>query len=271
MLELSGDSIELKHLQEITKSGESEFWFLDALDTIDKKVLGKIPKISIVVENSLAQFHAFPMDSSLTQVEMNEHVEWELKNYLADFRRNDYITDVRQMRMNAREQVLDVLAVSLKKSFIFDLQTRMGERKLILGSVDVPCYAAEDSLLQSHPEVKARQCMLVGLSPDRVDLGILSNAKMMIYRYQPYHAVEDGVAFLLQVAKEYEGISLYVYGDGYSFAWQKALRKEFGQRVMPLNPFRRMRISSLIAHFSKYLGSECRFACCIGSALGEQG
>ena len=207
------------------------------------------------------------MDSSLTQVEINEHVDWELSNYIAEFRRNDFITDLHVLRTNAREQIADVLAVSLGKSFVFNVQSHLEQRKVSLGLIDIQYYAAESALIQSHPEIKSRQSLLVGLTPNRIDLGVLTNSKLIHYQYRPYRTADEGIDFLREITADYHDISLYVYGDGFSFEWQKLLRKQFGQKYMQLNPFRRMRISPAVSNFSRYLGSESRFACCVGSAL----
>ncbi|MFI5250812.1 MAG: pilus assembly protein PilM [Bacteroidota bacterium] len=270
MLEIQDDLVELKFLNDIKSSNDNPFWFLDILDTADKKMLNKLSKISVVASNERVQLHAFPIDSLLTQVEKNEHVEWELSNYITNFRRNDYITDLKTMRTNARDQYLDVMAISMEKSFVFGLQTALAKRKLNVGVIGVEYFAAEEALLHSHPEVKNRQCAIAGISKDRIDIGILMNNRLVHYSYNPYQSIPDAILFIRKVFDEFDAASLFVHGEGVTFDWQKNLRKEFGASYMLLNPFRRIRISPMVSQFSRYLGSEYRFASSVGSALWNE-
>jgi hypothetical protein len=270
VLEINGEAIELKHLEELRKTRPDRLWFFDILDTVDKKTLSKLAALSVAVETENAILHKFPMDSSLTQVEMNEQVGWELSNYIADFHAKDYISDLKIMQTNAREQVADVLAIVMEKSFVFGMHEYLKNRKVNTGAIDIEYFAAEEALLQSHPETKDRQCAIVRISRDRVDAGVLSNSRLLDYRHKSADPPDSVIVFLQQLVDEFEVATLYVHGLGVSFEWQKILRREFKQKFMLLNPFRRMRISPSVPHFGSYNGNEFRFACAVGGALWRE-
>jgi hypothetical protein len=270
VLEKHKDAHQLVHLDEIEMSGEKALWFLDALDTVEKKLLGKIDSVSVALENARVQLHAFPTDSSLTRVEQNEHVRWELAQYVENFRPSEYVTDLHILRSNAREQVTDVLAVSVPQSLVFNIETNLSARKLNLKTVMVGHFAAEEALRLSHPELKNETCVFIEISNGRVDLEILKNEKRAGYGYTQFETPAETVGWMNELILAYPQAPIYLHGTEKLHEWIKLLRGSTGREVTTLNPFRKIRISPSVAQFSRQIGKEHRFAACIGAAVGAE-
>jgi hypothetical protein len=63
---------------------------------------------------------------------------------------------------------------------------------------------------------------------------------------------------------------MYVFGAALSHDWMKALKSSLGV-IVPLNPFRKFRVTPDVKNFSRYLGHEHRFSACVGAMLPDGG
>ncbi|HLX12153.1 MAG TPA: hypothetical protein VKS81_05015 [Bacteroidota bacterium] len=270
IVERDEKSSRLVHLAEISKSGDSLLWFVDIFDSVEKKLLGKTESVNVAVDSSLAFLHSFPIDTSLTQVEQNEQVQWELSNYLSPYRPSDHITDLRLFRLNAREQTAETLAISIGRTMLFRLQSALAERKLELQKVAVTQLAAESALLAIHPELKAKSCAIIGIGEELIEFEILVNARMSAFRQFPVSLGSEAVEAVTSLLREHAIPEVYLHGTGTVLDWRKALRSEGGPHIHLLNPFRKMSVAPTVTEYSRYIGKEYRFAACIGALFAEK-
>ena len=269
VIELNNAGAELLAIEEIARSNNMRFWYLGALELIEKKLLGKARRINIGMDMASVQVHSFPMDSGLAQAEQNEQAAWELSHYVENFRLGDQILDMKTLRTNARDQVMDVVCTAIAKTAVLDLTAEFVARKWELGAIEMNQFAAETALFASLPELRAQECMLLGLSADRIDAGIFSRGQLMAYRYQSALANDELTAWANELRKEYRSPAIYGFGAELNFERQRALRAVPHVPYMALNPFRKIRVSSSAGNFSKFVGREHRFAACVGAAIGS--
>ena len=267
VLEQQEDGLELKYLEESPKGSDKDIWFLDSFPALKERFSASISKVSIAMNNASTFLYSGPIDSSLTQSEQNEQVHWELSNYIDDFKPKDYITELHILRTKAREQISEVLTVSVKRSLLFNIQNVLSENKIDLQTVDTNHFGAQNALLFTHPDIKARTIGLIGVNNNRIDIGIIQNGKLFEYRYNLFAKLEDGMSFIEEVIKDSSVSEIFLYGSAATFDFKKSLRSYIGIIITSLNPFRRIRISSSLKGFDKYIGNEHRFASSIGIAL----
>ena len=266
VLELQSDGIALHHLEEFQKSGNSEIWFLRPLT--DKKNVsgGVITKAALTLDHRVVFLHQLPLDSSLTQPEQNQHVQWELSNYIEHFKPKEYITDIHVLRTQAKEQVLDILSVSVKRSHVFNIQQALDDHKIDLALVETNYFGAHHALLIVHPEVRSKPTALAGISKDRMDVGIITNGRLTKYHYVLTSSADEVVSQLTDHLKANNVSDLYLYGTQVSFELTKSVRAS-GLNSNLLNPFRKIHVSPSFRGFDKFIGQEHRFASCIGAVL----
>jgi hypothetical protein len=267
LIELNKTGAELLAIEEITRSNEMRFWFLGALELFDKKLLGRVRRINVAMDMAAIQVHSFPMDSGLPQAEQNAQAAWELSNYILNFRLSDQILELKTLRTNARDQVMDVVCTATKKSAVLDLTAEFVARKWELGTVEMNQFAAETAMFASLPELREQECLLLGFSTGRTDAGIFSRGRLMAYRYQSALGNDELTAWANELRKEYHVSAIYAFGTDLNFERQKALRAVPRVPFMALNPFRKIRVSPSAGNFSKFVGREHRFAACVGAAI----
>ena len=269
ILEVQPDGIELHHLEEFQNKSNNDIWFLDGILGARNDVGTKVSKIAVALDNAGVFLHSFPLDSSLTQPEQNEHVQWELSNYIDGFKPKDYINDIHVLRTHAREQISEILAVCVRRSLAFNIQNTLVSKKLDLQLVDTNHFCSQYALLVTHTEVKTKIVALADVTNNRVDVGILMNGRLTNYRYALSATVNDAVTFIENQLKTNSLSDVYLCGSGVSFELAKALRSRQGINVATLNPFRKIRIAPSFRGFDKFIGQEHRFASCVGAVLGK--
>ena len=270
VLELHPEEVVLHYLEEFKNASRSDIWFLDSIINARKGFSGKISSVSVALDNSAVFLHSFPLDTSLTQTEQNEYVQWELSNFIEDFKPREYINDIHPLRTRARDQVSDVLAVSVKRTLLFDVQQALADQHIDLRLADTYYFGTQYSLLATYPEVKTKTVALVGATMGRLDVGILVNGRLIDYRYKFVSTIEESVNFLREVLMNFPVSDIYLYGTAMTLDLTKNLHTAFAMNVTALNPFRRMRISSSFRDFDKFIGQEHRFASCVGCVLKKQ-
>ncbi len=267
ILEIQSGTNEIRFIEEYEKKSGSEVWFLEPIIGLKDRGFGKVGSLSLAFDNNVAFLHAFPLDGSFSQSEQNEQVHWELSQLIADFKPNDYITDTHVLRTNAREQVWDVLTVSLRRSLLYGMQEILSEQKLNLHLVDTNHFGAQAVMMMIHPDVKRKTVGLAGITGNRIDVGILTKGRLTDYRYSTSMDVGEITKFLQSIVNEFVATEIMVHGTGATFDMTKALRSTLSVNISMLNPFRKMRVSSSFRGFDKFIGHEHRFAACVGSAL----
>ena len=267
VLEMRDGTVELRYIEEFVNKSRLDLWFLDAMFGIKKRIVRKISSVSIALDNASAFVHSFPLDSSLTQSEQKEHLEWELSSYIHDFKPKEYISDLHILQTREREQVSEILAVTAKRSFIYNIQQTLLEHKIALHVAEINHFAAQAALLLSNPEVKTRMIALASVTRARWDVGILNNGEITNYRYSLVSSIEDGARFLKELLRDSRVSELFIHGVAVTLELIEVLRSALDLKIIRLNPFRQLIIPSSFHEFDKFIGQEHRFAACVGCAL----
>ncbi|MBI4546631.1 MAG: hypothetical protein HY707_01520 [Ignavibacteriae bacterium] len=273
VLEVGGSEIKVRYLEDIKKGSSDDLWFLQGVfEMKEKRVrkVKKVKKVSVAVDNASLFLHSFPMDTSLTKAEQNEHVDWELSNYLSEYNPKDYVNDVHILRTKAREHVCHVLTISVKKSLIYGIQNMLSENKFELHIIDTNHFGAQYALITNYPEVKTKVVALVAVAHHRVDAGLLHSGRLIAYRYGLMTNRDDAVKLLQEVLKDTTISDLFIYGTAVSTEVVGAIENSLNIKVTKLNPFQRLKIASSFRDFERFLGREHRFAASVGCALRKE-
>lgn len=256
----------LLHIEEFEKTNKDELWYLEKILHPVNRIFKKITKVSVALNSTSAFLHLFPLDATLSQSEQNEHIHWELSNFIKDYNTKDYINDLHVLRAHAREQIAEVLVVSAKRSLIFNIQESLATKGIELHIADTNYFGVECSLLNAIPETKAKTIGLVHLTSNSYDVGIISNARLIQYRFGIAPSPEVIAGRLKEITNESSITEIFCCGSAGSVEFVETLGNITGINTLLFNPFEKIK-TSRCKDYANILGSEYRFAASTGIAL----
>ncbi len=265
VFETRGSGMKLVYLQDFARTGPHELWFLDAILNPREKLLKKIAQVSVAIDTSSVALHWFPLDTSLTQTEQNEHTNWELEHFIPEFQPGKYIWDQHVMRTRARDQIADVLVVAVKSAVVRTIQEALLDKEIELHLVDTTYFGAEHALLLNYPEIRSATVGLLSGGGRRIDAGVVSNGRLVKYALVP-ETSQPWIPVLQDLLRDSSVAEIYCCG---TIALDEAnrLQEEFDVDLKFLDPFRRSADISGCKSVEGYHGFEQLFAASTGLAL----
>jgi len=258
---------ELLYLDQLERTIDTPFWYLELLDRFIEQSRSKIDRVAVALDPSSVTIIVCPIDNSLNQTDRNQQINWELSHYIENYNPQHYINDVHVLEINYQENTQHALVVSATRDMIFGLQEALTERRLLLGVVDVNHFAVDMSLLQSHPDCEKILCCSLGMGLSRIDASILLNGRMIAYRYAMPRKDEEIRTFLASLSDHYHFSALYIHGSHLTREKEKLIKSNSSVPVAVLNPFRRMVVSFNFPDFTRYANLFHQFAPAVGIAL----
>lgn len=256
----------LIHVEEFIKTGTDDLWFLEKILQPVNRIFKKVTKVSVAFDSASVFLHLFPLDVTLSQLEQNEHIHWELSNFIKDYDANNFINDLHILKTHAREQVADVLVVSAKRSLIYNIQESVSAKNIELHIADTNYFGAEYSLLNAIPETKVETIGLVHLTSNNYDIGIISNSRLVQYGFGIAPSPEIIAKKLQEITNESSISELYCCGSAATGDFVETLKNITGIKALLFNPFQRVK-TSRCKSYPNVFGSEHRFAASTGVAL----
>ncbi|MDI6765560.1 MAG: hypothetical protein QME52_01855 [Bacteroidota bacterium] len=256
----------LLHIEEFAKTNTDELWYLEKILHPVNRIFKNITKVSVAFDSASAFLHLFPLDVTLSQSEQNEHIHWELSNFIKDYNAKDYINDLHILKTHAREQIDEILVVSAKRSVIFNIQESLSTKGIELHIADTNYFGAECSLLNAIPETKGKTIGLVHLTSNSYDVGIISNARLIQYNFGIAPSAEVIARRLQEMTNESSITEIYCCGPAGSVEFIETLKSITGIDTLLFNPFQKVK-TSRCKTYAKIVGLEHRFAVSAGVAL----
>ena len=259
----------LLHLEEFINAGQNALWFLEYILEPKIRILKKVEKVSVGLDMADVLLHQFPIDTTLSKVEQNEHVHWELSNLVEGYQPKDYLYDLHVLRANPQNQVADVIAVAVKQLYIYKIQENLERRKIALHVVDGAYFGAEQSLLLNFPEVKNKSIVLLYCSHNRIDIGLEIGGRLTQYRYGINTSPQGVIDLVKEVITETTLNEIYCCGPAVPSDLKLPLQEALGYKVLMVNPFRQMITTSSFIGYDTFTGLEHRFSGAVGLALRQ--
>ena len=267
VFEVKEHKTKLLHLEEFTKSIEDDLWFLKQVADSGNRALKNLSKVSVAINANSAFLHLFPMDTTLTQPEQNEHVHWELANNIQEYHAQDFVHDIHTLKVQAREQVADVLVVAVRRSFLNKIQEFLTAKKLELYIADTNYFGAEQALYLNYPENKIRTFALICSAEQRVDVGIEKNGRLIHYGYTLSNSPDEIVKLMKRIAGDAAIDQILCCGSYVQPHLIDLIHNSTEIPVELLNPFRQFIKTSTFGEFNSFNGRKHRYAASTGVAL----
>jgi Tfp pilus assembly PilM family ATPase len=254
-----------------TKAGENghaEERFKEYLSTFVKVNRLKARRASVALDSAHLFFNAIPIEDGLGQVDMNEHINWELSQYFPETPQKDFITDVHVLTQHKTEKWNEVLAVSVRRNEAYTVQRLLASLGLSVHIVDVDHFSADTALRVNYPDTTRKFLALVGIKENRLDISLIKNGNMESYNYVIVQSNQEIVSHIGSLSRETKGIhSITVYGPFLDKELLVEIRRASSLLVEALNPVRHVRISDTLRIADRLSVPSYRFASAVGVAL----
>jgi Tfp pilus assembly PilM family ATPase len=266
VFEVRAKGNKLIHIEEFSNDSGDDLWFLEKILRPEKRFLKKVNKVSVAVDSGSIILHRFPIDTTLNQSEQNDHIHWELSNFIPDYQSKDYIYDLHPLRINSREQIADVLAVAVKREIILKIQEALASNKLELFIADTHFFGAEQSLKINYPEIREKVVALIYAEENHLDVGIEKGGKLVAYGYGLNTSADLIRKIIAEEIQDLVLNEIYCCGPKMTSEIIHLLKNSFEINTIYLNPFRFVETSS-VKNLNNFNGRKHLYAACTGVAL----
>jgi hypothetical protein len=198
VLEFRKENISLVHLQEIENDRLGEHWYLQPLITKSVRAYKKVSGVSLAFDNSTVDLHMFPMDTSLSREEQQEHTQWEMTKFNPAFTPKDYLLDVHTMKIRAKEHLAELFVVSARRSSLQNVQSMLGDHRIGFDVADINFFGGQYALLVNYPEVRAKTIAVVEIGTGRLDMGVLNFGRLAAFRCAQFATPQECTAAIEQ-------------------------------------------------------------------------
>ncbi len=270
VLQLKKDGAVLCHLSEEKVGDRAGAWFLRDVFHPRIRLFGKVSAISIGIDNASVFYHSFPAEQSLSRVERDELIDWELSHYISDYVGSEFIKDVHVLTPEGGGKATGLLVVAANRSFVENIQSLLRSKKLDLQVIETNFFGATYALGANYPETAMKRVLAVVLEGDRADVGVLNRGKLEHHGCMQFYDQESLIGFLGEIAAASKVDELYFCGAGATHALVMTTRAKLGIAVEMLNPARKLRLKRRYERKNEFAGLEYRFASVIGCALRRQ-
>ena len=141
------------------------------------------PNISFCLDSRWVFIHSFPLDQNISESERADQITWELSNYLADSKVEDYVTGTATLVEMPTLRASIVLAAAVKRDLISLFRRVASRLGLQIVVIDVDHFGAEHALRWNYPEIEDGTVSLVGVKSNGIDVSIIQNGKPVSYRW----------------------------------------------------------------------------------------
>lgn len=268
LLKINEYKIELIYLEEYQKTelDTSDTWFLKPLAMRSDTIFERPQSVSVALDKKFLFIHNFPIDSNLTKVEQNEHINWEISQHIPNFHPQEYISDTHILKTSENGKINDIISVTVKRGLIYAIHEYVAQRNLNLNFVDASQFAVEDVLLLTQPEIKNQECVVVGLTRSSIEYSRYSNGHLIEYNGRSESDIDSGIQYLKNCLSSKVFDSIFIFGNQASAEVLGKLRRDVSSNISILNPFRRLNIST-VRNYDRFVNNVQRFVPAVGIAL----
>jgi Tfp pilus assembly PilM family ATPase len=248
--------------------GHGEEKFVDYLTAFMKVNRVKAKKISVALDTAQLVLNTIPLEDSLSRIELNEHMNWELSQYFPDTPPKEFITDVHVLTQHQTENWNEVLSVSVRRSDAYRVQRVVTKLGLDLHVLDVDHFSADTALRTNYPDTNRKYLALIGVKENRLDISLIKNGNMESYSYCAVQSDKEIVDQIATLARETKGIySITVYGPYLDKDLLVQIRRASTMLIEALNPLRHVKVADSLRLAEHLTVPSYRFASAVGVAL----
>ncbi len=201
----------------------------------------KITKISFCLETDFAFLNVIPVDASLSDQDLNEHLLWEISQYFPGELSQEFI--VKSYKFGSGK-IQRLLIAGVRKEMLSFLKSIVDKLNLKIQIIDIDHFSAENCLRERISSVKSRyfysDFILVGLKRKRIDVSVFENGEFQKYFYWIVGNESDLRYFVIKLINDnvLAGFEKFVfYGEMLDKTMIDITSGMLGNKFLVLNPF----------------------------------
>ena len=245
--------------------------------------------IIFTIESPLAMIKKIPMDDSLSQEELIDHVHWEVKqfSYSPD---DEYIVDFQKINAPNGQSSQQIIVVSVRERIIQQLKKLFAAAKLLVKVVELDIFAAIRAIENNYDLKSDEVVSLIDVDSFGMKFTILKDKNFFFSQEIPSSklglekkslmTVEDiDLARLIsrelrrivqdhQLGDSIESVDrIFLYGDLVKDGVLENLQNNYSLKVDKTNPIRNLFVGPKVHLDEKISSHPEALTVCIGSAL----
>jgi Tfp pilus assembly PilM family ATPase len=254
-----------------TENGHDMEQFAGLLGTFLKVNKSKARKVSVALDTTQLFLNTIPIEDGLSRPEINDHLNWELRQYFPDAPANEYITDTHVLTRLDTEKRSDVLCVSVRREHAYAIQKALSMAGLSLDILDVDHFSADTALRINYPDSTRKHLAFVGVKENRLDVSIIRLGNVESYSYVVVNSNQEIVDRIAAISQEIRGLhSITAYGPYLDKDLLVQIRRGSSLLVEALNPLRHVNVSDTLRLADHLTVPSYRFAAAVGVALRRE-
>lgn len=200
----------------------------------------KFTKISFCLDTEFAFLNVIPVDSNLSEQELNEHLLWEIFHYFPGESVHNFT--IRGYRFGIGK-IQKMLVAAVRKEIISFLKTIADKLNLKVQIIDIDHFAAENCLRERISPTRSKYIysdfVLVGLKERRIDVSLFKNYEFQKYFYYVVNSESDLRYFVIKLINDYisAGFEKFVFYGEVSEEAIDLVSGMLGNKFLLLNPF----------------------------------
>ncbi len=211
-----------------------------------------------------------PVDTSLTDKDLSQYMQWEVGQYFPYASPKEFITDSHGLPVeNGAAQ--QTFMVAVRRGIVAFIQKAVSALKMKLNIIDIDQFSTEKTLIINYPEILEHDIVLFGLRHAGVDASLIHNGEMTDYRSFLYKNEPDPTKPILEYLKYLKQKdnsmpeALLLHGTDIAKDLVLSLRTSTSiKQTLALNAFRKVKAAEKLS--PPFVKESYRFAAAIGLA-----
>lgn len=259
------DALYMDEYQKV-EDDNAPLWFLKFFNLRSESFPGKPKNISIALDKKLLFIHTFPVDTGLRKDKENEFMNWELSQHIQNYHAKEYLSDTHTLKTFPEKQKKEILSVTIKRSYVYDIHDCMTKKNFILDYIDAIHFATGDLINFNHPEIKNQAILLIYIDNDHLECSRYSNGNLIDYKNN--YEMELGLIskFIKSQFNREKTEKIFIYGPNICTELLVKLRTDITPHITILNPFLRIGVEQ-VKNFNRFTPNIQNFIPAIGIAL----
>jgi Tfp pilus assembly PilM family ATPase len=238
--------------------------FAKELSSFLKSIGSGSNMLSFGLNSKMAMVETVPMDNSLSEDDIEQHLEWELSHFVANASPVGFSIGSSELDATETESLRVIVAV--RKSFVNFLNRVCSIIGGNLNIVDIDHFTAENALKFNYPEIEQQRVILAGVDETTVDVSILINGTAKRVFTMSWNAETD-LSKLSSIAQEVNAQTVYFHGRLATPTFAENAQKSITIPSLVIDPFKNVILPQSLKNHEEVAQARHAYASAVGLAL----
>jgi Tfp pilus assembly PilM family ATPase len=241
--------------------------FAQELSSFLKSIGSGAAMMSFGLNTRMVMLDSVPMDATLSQQEVDQHVRWELAHHMANAMPQSY--SISAIPLASDGSVTTTAVVAVRKTFV----NFLGHVCTLIGGnlhiVDIDHFTAENALMYNYPDVAAKNIILAGVDEESMDASVMKNGSA-VHIVTFGRTDDEGITPLAALVKEIKPDLIYMHGRLVTGDLTERIRSACSVPVEIVDPFNKVNLPKTIKNYDAIYEHRQEFASAVGLALRSE-